>query len=105
MNEFGIKSKGETSMQIKLKKNDRTERFTGPLENTDGFILVIGLLILLLLTALGAVALRTTTTETAIVGNERASNGLMFAADAGIERAKNQIWADSAFGNGTSVSF
>ena len=55
------------------------------LKNERGMALVLALVMLLLLSILGAFALSTTNTEMRIVGNYHNTNEAFFCADAGIE--------------------
>jgi len=70
-----------------------------------GFVLVLSLLTLALLSSLGLAALYESNGEVTVVGNERTGNSLLLAADSGVEFGKNEIWAQSGFGAGTKVSF
>lgn len=70
-----------------------------------GFVLVLSLLTLALLSSIGLAALYESNSEVTVVGNERTGNGLLLAADSGVEFGKNEIWAQSGFGAGTRVSF
>lgn len=60
---------------------------TPSLRNERGSALIITLMCAMLLTALGLGLVLTTTTETMISANYRASQETLYAADAGIERA------------------
>jgi hypothetical protein len=57
----------------------------------DGMALVIAMMALLLLTALGTALVMTTSTETLIAGNFRNANEGLYAADAVIERAMDDL--------------
>ena len=57
----------------------------------DGMALVIALMTLLLLSALGAALVMTTSTETLIAGNFRNANEGLYAADAALERAMDDL--------------
>ncbi|MBI5137938.1 MAG: hypothetical protein HZA24_11475 [Nitrospirae bacterium] len=76
-----------------------------PLTNQRGYALVLALLILALLSSLGIGAMYQSNIEMSVVGNERAGNSLLMAADAGVELGKNTVWAQSGFGNNLNVSF
>jgi len=74
-------------------------------QGQGGFVLVLSLLTLALLSSIGLAALYQSNGEVTVVGNERSGNSLLLAADSGVEFGKNEIWAQSGFGTGTSVSF
>jgi Tfp pilus assembly protein PilX len=74
-------------------------------QGQGGFVLVLSLLTLALLSSIGLAALYQSNGEVTVVGNERTGNSLLLAADSGVEFGKNEIWAQSGFGAGTSVSF
>jgi hypothetical protein len=72
-----------------------------------GSALLIAMLSTLLLSALGMALVMTTTTETMITSNYRDAQETMYAADAGIERALEDLLRSSDFGTvlaGTSKS-
>ena len=54
----------------------------------QGFALVIGLLILVVLTVIGTIALRTTSLELSISGNDQRQKKAFYAAEAGIEMGR-----------------
>jgi hypothetical protein len=56
-----------------------------------GVAMIIAMLAMLLMSALGTALVLTTTTETNIAGNFRNSSEALFAADAGLERAMEDI--------------
>ena len=58
-----------------------------PICNDDGVALVIAMMAMLLLAALGAALVLTTSSETVIAGNYRNSGEALYAADAIVERA------------------
>jgi len=70
-----------------------------------GFVLVISLLTLALMSSLGLAALYQSNSEMTVVGNERVGNELLLAADSAVEYGKNAIWAQSGFGANSSVTF
>jgi len=57
----------------------------------DGMAIVIAMMALLLLTALGTALVMTTSTETLIAGNFRNANEGLYAADAAVERAMDDL--------------
>jgi Tfp pilus assembly protein PilX len=59
--------------------------------NERGAALIVSLMAMLLLSALGLALVMTTMTETKIAGNYTASQEAMYAADAGIERAMQDV--------------
>ena len=56
-----------------------------------GVAMIIAIMAMLLMTALGTALVLTTTTETNIAGNFRNSSEALFAADAGLERAMEDV--------------
>lgn len=72
-------------------------------EREDGVALVTALLATMLLTALGLAVVLVSNTETLITGNHRAAASALYAADAGIERAVQDLlliprWNDALQG-------
>ena len=59
----------------------------------DGIALVVAMMCVLLLMALGAALVLTTTSETAIAGNDRNSHETLYAADAAVELAMDDLFA------------
>src|SRR3954470_19890962 len=57
----------------------------------DGVALIIAMMAMLLMSALGVALILTTTTETMIAGNFRNSQEALYAADAVIERAMDDV--------------
>src|SRR5712692_663600 len=57
----------------------------------DGIALIVALLAMMLMTALGVALVMTTSTETNIAGNFRNGQEALYAADAGLERAMDDI--------------
>ena len=57
----------------------------------DGMALILALMAMLLMTALGTALILTTSGETLIAGNYRNSQEALYAADAGLERAMNDL--------------
>jgi hypothetical protein len=55
------------------------------LRDSQGVVIILALLILLVATLIGISAVSTTTTETKIAGNERLYNNAFYVADAGID--------------------
>src|SRR5687768_3046015 len=68
-----------TPLVIRLARND------------DGTALIIAMMATMLLSALGMALVLTTSTETLISTNHRASRQVQYAADAGLERALNDL--------------
>jgi len=61
-----------------------------------GVALVLGMMLLVILSLMGAAAIMTTSTETKIAANTRKANQAFYSADAGIESARTMIsWTDS----------
>jgi len=58
-----------------------------PVKNDEGFVLIVALVMLVLLTFLGIAALTTTTTEILISGSDRSYKQAFYNADAGISYA------------------
>jgi len=58
-----------------------------PLKNENGFVLVISLIMLVILTLMGTFALNTTTSELQISGNDRVAKDAFYHADGGTEAA------------------
>ncbi|MFQ5510013.1 MAG: hypothetical protein ACE5FN_11875 [Leptospirillia bacterium] len=73
--------------------------------NEGGFVLVLTLLTISLLSTMGLAALYQSNSEMAVVGNDRTGNELLMAADSGVEFGKNVVWAGSGFGTNSTVSF
>ncbi len=63
------------------KKNDRKL-----LQSEDGFVLIIAMLIMIVVSLLGIAALNTTTIETMIAGNEKFAQEQFFQADSGVNQ-------------------
>ncbi|MBV5326180.1 MAG: hypothetical protein JZU65_00875, partial [Chlorobium sp.] len=59
--------------------------------NEEGFVLVVSLLILVVLTLLGIAATRTTMVEVQIAGNDKVATRTFYMADGGTEVAINMI--------------
>lgn len=57
----------------------------------DGIALLVAMMTMLLMTAIGVVLVLTTTIETSIAGNFRAGQEAFYAADAGVERAMDDL--------------
>jgi hypothetical protein len=85
------------TMSLRILRALRVLRgpFRGPLDPSSerGFAIVIALMAMLLLSALGAGLVLTTTTETMISGNYRDSSEAIYAADAGVERVMQDLLA------------
>ncbi len=60
-------------------------------KNERGAAMIVSLMAMLLLSALGLALMMTTMTETKIAGNYTASQEAMYAADAAIERAMQDV--------------
>jgi hypothetical protein len=90
---------------VKVNHTPIGRRETRAGRDQGGFVLVLSLLTLALLSSIGLAALYESNSEVTVVGNERTGNGLLLAADSGVEFGKNEIWAQSGFGVGTKVSF
>lgn len=78
------------------------------LRREDGIALVVAMMALLLMTALGAALVLTTATETAIAGNFQDIVEGLYAADAGVERAVDDLrlvgdWSPLLGGMGMST--
>ena len=69
----------------------RTPLATLLARNDDGTALIIAMMATMLLSALGMALVLTTSTETLIGTNHRASRQVQYAADAGLERALNDL--------------
>jgi hypothetical protein len=92
------------------------QRLHSRLSNQQGSALIIALMAMMLLSALGAVVVMVSTTETRIAGNYRDSQEALYAADAAVERVIQDLllvprWNDilsgttqSAFIDGSSNS-
>ncbi len=83
------------------------QRLYARLSNQEGSALVIALMVMMLLTALGAAAVMVSNTETRIAGNYRDSQEALYAADAAVERVVQDLllvprWNDIL--NGTAQS-
>ena len=83
------------------------QRLHARLSNQEGSALVIALLVMMLLTALGAAAVMVSNTETRIASNYRDSQEALYAADAAVERVVQDLllvprWNDIL--NGTAQS-
>jgi hypothetical protein len=61
------------------------------LHREDGVALVVAMMALLLMTALGVALILTTSSETMIAGNYRSSSEALYAADAVVERAMDDL--------------
>jgi hypothetical protein len=85
-------------------KNPQSKR-RARTRNEGGFVLVISLLTLALMSSLGLAALYQSNSEMTVVGNQRVGNELLLAADSGVEYAKNAIWAESGFSANSTVTF
>ncbi|MEC4686508.1 MAG: PilX N-terminal domain-containing pilus assembly protein [Nitrospirota bacterium] len=68
-----------------MKNRQRNITSSDTFKGADGFILIISLLSLLALTAIGILAISTSTTEVMIAGNTRLREIGLSAADSGIE--------------------
>jgi PilX N-terminal len=84
-----------------------TSRFTGRIRDERGSALIIALMAMMLLTALGAVVVMVSSTETAISSNYRNGQEALYAADAAVERVVQDLlmiprWNDIL--SGTSQS-
>jgi Tfp pilus assembly protein PilX len=60
-------------------------------QNENGFVMVMALLLLLVLTLLGIASIGTTNFETLISGNERLGHTAFYAAEAGVQVGLNQM--------------
>jgi hypothetical protein len=92
------------------------QRLRARLSNQEGSALIIALMAMMLLTALGAAVVMVSSTETRIAGNYRNSQEALYAADAAVERAMQDLllvprWNDilqgttqSSFVDGDSTS-
>lgn len=83
------------------------QRFRARLGNEDGTALIIALMSMMLLTALGAMVVMVSRTETAIANNYRNSQEALYAADAAVERVVQDLlmvprWNDILGGSVTS---
>lgn len=73
-------------MQNNLKKNEKTSLFrNSPLQNEEGFLLVITMLILVVLTLIGISATNLSRIELQIAGNDRLHKETFYRADGGTE--------------------
>jgi PilX N-terminal len=72
------------------------KHYLNHLENESGVALVTGLVILVLLTAIGTYAIHMTEIEETISANLKASKQALFLADAGLEMGRQQIRASTA---------
>lgn len=84
---------------------ERYRRFFRCLNNESGMVLVLGMVVTVLLTAMGLAAISKSTTEVKIASNQKISNQLLYAAEAGVANVNNKIWTESNFGTATQVSF
>lgn len=64
--------------------------------NEKGMTLVLGLMIIMVLTLLGATAVMMTTTDLKITGNYRTGETAFYAAEAGIEEARGRLRKNAA---------
>lgn len=71
------------------------------LQNQKGAILIVALLLLLVLTILGISLINTATFDIQISGNERVRTDAFYAAEAGIQRAINQLPSRNAIPRST----
>ena len=71
------------------------------LQNQKGAVLVLALLLLLVMTILGISLINTATFDIQISGNERAQTDAFYAAEAGIQRAINQLPSRNAIPRST----
>src|SRR3982750_3603805 len=74
----------------------------------DGIALIVALMATMLMTALGVALILTTSTETMITGNYRNGQEALYAADAALERAMDDIltvpdWNDLLSGKAQSA--
>jgi hypothetical protein len=82
-------------------------RFGSRLANQDGAALIIALMVMVLLTALGAGVVMVSNTETMIAGNHRNNQEALYAADAAVERVVQDLlmvprWNDVLAGTSQS---
>jgi type IV pilus assembly protein PilX len=61
------------------------------LKSQEGVALIVALIILLVLTLIGISAISTSTFETSLSGNERVATDAFYIAEAGVQRAINQL--------------
>ena len=81
-----------------MKPHEIIKRFFGPLESRrrrktpdeDGIILIVAMLLVAVLSLIGISAGKNVITDTAIASNHLTSVQAFFAAEAGLERAKNE---------------
>ncbi len=59
---------------------------TAPLGNEDGFVLVVAMLMMVLLTSIGIAALNNTKTELRIAGNDREEKQVFYGTESGCSR-------------------
>ena len=75
---------------MKKEKTDMNQKqncIPGSENNEEGFVLIVALVIMLVLTIIGIAANRNTTTELQIAGNDRAHKETFYIADGGTEIA------------------
>jgi len=65
--------------------------FYNPLENENGFVLVVALLMLVVLTIIGLSGSSTTQIELQISGNERVARNLFYTAEAAAYEAAQRL--------------
>lgn len=84
---------------MKIKRYPRTS-----LCDEKGMVLVIGLLIVAVLMLLGATAVMTSTTDIKISTNYKTSSQAFYIAEAGIERAREQLRTDPGLYGSTTAA-
>ncbi len=75
---------------MKIAKTDMQQKQNpspGSVNNEEGFVLIVALMIMLVLTIIGIAANRNTTTELQIAGNDRTHKETFYVADGGTEIA------------------
>jgi hypothetical protein len=84
----------------KEKKGKMTKRIR---KHQEGAALVVALIMLLVLTLIGIMALEASRQEVNIVGNQRIYNGAFYAAESGLEDFRKNLPADSTPFNGSTA--
>lgn len=77
---------------------------SGCSKNEEGFVLVIALVMLVLLSLLGIFALNTTDVELQIAGNDKASKMTFYKADGGVQAASELLEQNLGCPNGFSTN-
>jgi len=82
----------------------KPKRITKSLANEKGMVLVVGVLLVALLAILGTTAYLNSTTDLKISGNYKASEEVLYAAEAGAEYGVNRLRAALKVLNGSTAS-